>query len=367
MFNRGHWKKLVLTDDGQPDIGAKSQKGEPGYGLNGADEKTFATDFLTDRALEFMQPVADENRPFFLVVSLPDPHGPNTVRSPYDTRFSGMRFLPPRTFQTGAETPGWLGAGEGHPVFRGQEMAKYFGMVQCIDDNIGRMIAALKDSGQFDRTLILLTSDHGDLCYEHDRLNKGNPYEGSARVPFVARFPGRLKQGQVYSDPVGTVDITPTVMGLLNLPANPDDEGRDLSSDFTASESASSAADAGRTIFLRNAGRTAQWVAAVNARYKLILSVGDEPWLFDQQQDPDELINFYRRPDTSDVTESLARELLEYGKRTTDPYVSAPGIADSLAAILNQPVPKTDSTESPQKKTPQRKRRKQAAPDDRSE
>ena len=62
-------------------------------------------------------------------------------------------------------------------------------MVKCLDDNIGRLFQALEATGKIDSTIIMMTSDHGDLCYEHDRLNKGNPYEGSARVPLLVRLP----------------------------------------------------------------------------------------------------------------------------------------------------------------------------------
>ncbi len=76
---------------------------------------------------------------------------------------------------------------------------------------------------------MLMTSDHGDLCYEHDRLNKGNPYEGSARVPFMIRFPSRLSGGGVYAQPVGTVDVTPTILGLAEIDHDARLQGRDLS------------------------------------------------------------------------------------------------------------------------------------------
>ncbi len=60
-------------------------------------------------------------------------------------------------------------------------------------------------------------------------------------------------------------------------------------------------------IFLRNAGKSAQWVAAVDARYKLILSVNDVPWLFDAQKDPDELQNYYGKPETREVSKRLGK------------------------------------------------------------
>jgi arylsulfatase A-like enzyme len=354
MFNRGHWKKFVIAN-GEPAVGSQ-RNGEPNYNLDGADEKTFATDWLTDRAIDFITD-ADATKPFFTVISYPDPHGPNTVRAPYDHRFDGLRFSKPRTYQTGVAAPKWLGSTAKHPVFRGEEMSRYFGMVQCIDDNIGRLVARLKNAGQLDNTLIIMTSDHGDLCYEHDRLNKGNPYEGSARVPLILRLPKRIAGQQVYRQPIGTVDLTPTVMGLLKLPSDPADQGRNLSAVLADASQAKTDNEHPPMTFLRNSGKSAAWVAAVDARYKLILSVNDDPWLFDAEQDPDELLNYYLRPGTAGVAERLAKALRDYGLANKDPYLSHPKISASLDEVLgstNTEKPKLEKSECQESERPEK-------------
>ncbi len=333
MFNRGHWKKFVI-EDGKPAVGAR-RNGNPNYNVDDADEKTFSTDWLTDRAIDYItDPQAEQ--PFFTVISYPDPHGPNTVRAPYDHRFDHLRFRPPRTYDTGLPAPKWLGGVKKHPVFRGADMSRYFGMVQCIDDNIGRLLKRMEEAGRLENTLIIMTSDHGDLCYEHDRQNKGNPYEGSARVPMILRMPGKIKSRQVYHQPMGTVDVTPTVMGLLKLKNDPADQGRDLSS--TLADVSQDKVDAKNppVAFLRNSGTGPRWVAAVDARYKLILSVNDVPWLFDAEKDPDELLNFYRRPGTEGVAERLAKALRQYGADNQDPFLEDANIAASLASVLGE-------------------------------
>ena len=329
MFNRGHWKKFDIKS-GKPMVGAR-KGGKPTYGVEGADNKTFSTDWLTDRAIEFMTDKKD-SKPFFAVISYPDPHGPNTVRPPYDHRFDELPFRAPRTYRSGTPSPKWLGPAKKHPVFRGIDMSRYFGMVQCLDDNIGRMMAQMKDAQCLDNTLIIMTSDHGDLCYEHDRQNKGNPYEGSARVPMILRHPKLIAADQVYSDPVGTVDVTPTVMGLLELGSTPADQGRDLSSMLSAPQTKNS--DKRPITFLRNSGVKPQWVAAIDARFKLIISVNDTPWLFDNREDADELKNFYGQPGTEADTKRLAEALCKYGSTMQDPHLANAKIANSLKVIL---------------------------------
>ena len=57
-------------------------------------------------------------------------------------------------------------------------MAQYFGMIKCIDDNIGKLIQTLSDSGILEKTIVIFTSDHGDMCGEHGLINKGVPLDG---------------------------------------------------------------------------------------------------------------------------------------------------------------------------------------------
>ena len=134
MFNRGHWKKFELTSEG-PRVAAVDKKGRPGYGLNGADEESFATDWLCDRLLDFIDEHADE--PFCYHLSLPDPHGPNTVRPPYDTAFVNTPVRPPMTFARTDANPKWapINNKNGVKKFNAALMQAYFGMVACIDDN----------------------------------------------------------------------------------------------------------------------------------------------------------------------------------------------------------------------------------------
>ena len=203
-------------------------------------------------------------------------------------------------------------------------------MVKCLDDNIGRLFQVLEANGKLDSTIIMMTSDHGDLCYEHDRLNKGNPYEGSARVPMLIRFPDSLSAGLVYEQPVGTVDITPTLLRLAgnNFSAG-DFQGRDLSEAFRRGVSKETT-----HTFLRNAGTKASWICVVDSRYKLVLSVNDRPWLFDSQQDPDELHNFFGRPGSEAVTRALAKALKSYSIESGDAFAKQLTIAKSLNLCL---------------------------------
>ncbi|MFW6163872.1 MAG: sulfatase-like hydrolase/transferase [Planctomycetota bacterium] len=214
MFNRGHWKQLEDTPKG-PRVKAR-KRGRPTYSVAGADPESFTTDFLADRAVEFIR--EHKGEPFAYMVSIPDPHGPNSVRPPYDTMYDASKFKPPATLgRDPRDAPAW-----GKPRvkrFRGGLMASYYGMVKCIDDNVGKMLQALKAAGLLERTIVVFTADHGDLCFEHGRHNKGVPYEASARIPFVLYAPGRVKAGTVVRRALGCVDFLPTILALMAVQA----------------------------------------------------------------------------------------------------------------------------------------------------
>lgn len=67
-------------------------------------------------------------------------------------------------------------------------------MVKHIDDSVGRILKFLEDNGLLDNTIVVFTSDHGDMFFEHKRRNKGVPYEASSRIPFVIRYPGKSRR-----------------------------------------------------------------------------------------------------------------------------------------------------------------------------
>ncbi|AQT68382.1 Arylsulfatase [Anaerohalosphaera lusitana] len=333
MFNRGHWKLLEDTPEG-PRVAARNNKGRPSYSVANATPENFTTDFLADKAIEFV--TANRNEPFCYMVSIPDPHGPNSVRPPYETMYQDLDFQPPETSKKSAEgLPSW---GKKARPIGPRGMAKYFGMVKCIDDNVGKMVDHLKKLDLLDNTIVVFTSDHGDLCGEHSRNNKGVPYEASAKIPFVISWPKKIKKGNVINHAMSCVDFLPTVLSLMDVPTSGKEDGRDASGLFTGTDGSYK-----DIAFIRGTGDRNgtekgddkdNWFGVVTSRYKLIYAPEDKPWLFDLKKDPDELVNFYEEPAYKDTRKELAKELIAYAKKHNDPRITVATTKKYLAEAI---------------------------------
>jgi arylsulfatase A-like enzyme len=173
-------------------------------------------------------------------------------------------------------------------------------------------VKVLEKYDLFDNTIVVFTADHGDLCGEHGRLNKGVPYEGSAKIPMVIHYPRRVKAGRVVSPALSCVDFAPTILSLMEATTDQKFHGRDAHGFLTGNPPD----DWHDVAFMRG---THNWLCAVTGRYKLVCSLNDEPWLFDLKNDPDELQNVYKDPTHRQVAELLRRELKQYTVTFADP------------------------------------------------
>ncbi len=339
MYNRGHWKKIEETAEGptfRTDADVKS-----------TDEQTFPTDYFTTQAIEFIN--RHKEGPFCCMLCFPDPHSANLVRPPYDTMYSRIRFKEPATALTDTTgRPAWS-HGNNLKADQPEDMAQYFGMIKCIDDNVGRILDALKGAGILDNTIIIFTSDHGDMCRQHGLINKGVPLDDSSRVPFIISYPAGMRQGIRIENVMSVTDFTPSLLSFCNIRPTTQYDGRDLSLLWKGEKLPEKYKD---IVFMRaitpkiksdwdesaTAMRT-KWISAVTPEYKLTYSeyASDVPWLTDLKKDPDEIVNCYRDPAYKEIVSRLAADLKEYGEQYNDPRIKHPKIQQEiLSAILKK-------------------------------
>jgi arylsulfatase A-like enzyme len=105
---------------------------------------------------------------------------------------------------------------------------RYDNALRYVDAQVGRIAAYLKQRGELENTLWIVTSDHGEVFFEHGEVTHGKTlYEGETRVPWFVHWPAQVKPGSV-DVPASHLDLMPTVLGMLGLPAHPSYQGRDL-------------------------------------------------------------------------------------------------------------------------------------------
>lgn len=299
LMSRGHNPYFHITKNGLEAINKNQAAVLP------KNEVVHLTDYFMDNTLKILE--RDKNKPFCLMVSIPDPHTPDIARPPYDTMFDNMDLQAPKTMADKYldTRPKWAASekNEAHG-FKPEGLRQYFGMVKHIDDKVGEVLAFLDKNNLVENTIIIFTSDHGDLYFEHNRMNKGNAYEASARIPFVIRYPKKIKAGKVIRKAYCNVDFTPTILALMDVKTDIEFDGRNTANDYTNKKMMVAGDE-----FTHFAGSGDSWVSLVNNRYKLVLSISDKPWLFDLQEDPDELTNFYNKPNYEKISNRLMKVL----------------------------------------------------------
>ena len=280
------------------------------------NELVHYTDFYTDKTIEVIE--RDKNKPFCVMVSIPDPHTPDYARPPYHTMYDHLNPTQPVTMSDEllAQRPSWAGAMDKNTVttFDAEKLKQYFGMVKHIDDAVGRMLVVLDKNGLSENTIVIFTADHGDMFYEHNRMNKGNPYEASARIPFVIRYPKTIPAGKVITSNYVNVDFAPTILSLMGVKTDAVFQGANTAIDFTCKNKKVNAPR-----FSHYAAVGGFWVCGIEGQYKLVLDKKETPWLIDLKADPNELINFAKDPKYKEVLQRMCKQLLERVKEVDAP------------------------------------------------
>lgn len=186
-------------------------------------EEQMHTFWCIDRAMEFLSK-RDPSAPFFLNISFIDPHPPLTPPSFYYNRYISRDLPKPvvgdwaRKFdgpQKGLDPNAAEICLDEHDMHCAR--AAYYGMVNFIDDQIGRLIQFA--AGLMNESMVVFTSDHGEMLGDHHLFRKTWPYEASARVPFIMRTPKSwgYPEDVVCQTPVGLQDIMPTLLDAAGL------------------------------------------------------------------------------------------------------------------------------------------------------
>ncbi|WP_238335628.1 choline-sulfatase [Serinicoccus kebangsaanensis] len=284
------------------------------------DEVVFSTlRHLNDRARA--DQAAGERQPFLLVTSFIHPHDPYEPPAEHWERFADVDIPAPAHPEVPEPDPhshrlrqmcGFDRRPPGADDTRRSRRA-YYGAVSYVDDMVGRIRARLTSLGLADDTVIIVTSDHGDMLGEKGLWFKMSPYEQSSRVPMIVHGPeGLVPQGR-FANPVSLLDVLPTLLELAGEePADESDTPvRGVSLLESARRERRGARPTDRDVLVEYLaeGTHRPQVTLVRGPFKLVVCPGDPDQLFDLDTDPDELRNRADDPDLAEIALSLRAEV----------------------------------------------------------
>jgi len=212
------------------------------------------------------------------------------------------------------------------PAMR-QLRATYYGMMSEVDHNIGRMIASLKASDEYDNTMIVLTSDHGEQLWDHWMLGKESHFDQSVQIPLIIRAPGSFSKegrGRVVEAFTENIDVMPTILDILGCEVPLQCDGRSLTPFLTGDEPDDWRKEVHWEIDFRDVlnGKPEQEMGLRldacslcvlrDRRYKYVHFTDLPPLLYEIAADPNELANLAGDPAHAGVVAEYAQKMLSW-------------------------------------------------------
>ena len=266
----------------------------------------------TDIAQEFLREhrQGGGGRPFFLMIAMGPPHDPYRAPPRYEAMYDPGRLT---------MRPNWV---EGTRMGSRQDIASYYAQITAVDDQVGRLMQALKELGLDEETIVVFTSDHGDMLGSQGARLKRKPWEESIRVPGIIRYPpGRAPAGRQTDAMLTHVDFAPTLLSLCGVRPPRAMQGADLSP-LILGQSRRGPDAAYFQIFgpYDGDGTAHGWRGVRTGRYLYARGEG-RPWLlYDLERDPYELKNLADDPSAGGLRAEMERRLGAWMRRTGDSW-----------------------------------------------
>ena len=297
---------------GEPDSGIKPEESKLAWGAN--------------HAIRMIETCAKEDRPFFIRWDPTEPHLPNVVPEPYASMYAPESIEP---------WPSYPDSFDGKPYIQGQQLrtwkldqwtwedwapvvSRYLGDISLIDAQIGRLLDALDRLGLAENTVVIYTTDHGDMCGGHGMIDKHFiMYDDVVRVPMMARWPGRIEAGRVCDAfTAHAIDLASTFCEIADVPVPETFQGQSLLPLFDG------ATDNGRsdifsTYHGNQFGLFSQRMVR-DRRCKYVWNATAEDELYDLESDPGELRNRATDPECADELARLRQRLVAWMEETDD-------------------------------------------------
>lgn len=294
-FNRGHfyWNPTYFTDTDTP-ICAKG----------------YEPDIQTDLAIDYIK--KNKEVPFMLVMSWGPPHTPlfpgkdeNTYGfSPFDEE---KIVIPDSVPSEEVETTK-------------HQLSGYYEHIRLLDQNIGRIQAAIEENGLSENTIFVFTADHGDVIGEHGKYRKNIPIRECMQIPFIITGPGVIPEGKVCKEPFSSIDFMPTLLSLCGVHLSSAIDGKDKS-DCILNTSVNKEDYVCSIIRSHKEGEMGSTRTVYDGQYALTVHRENPKvvfQLYDWVHDPLELNNLAGDDQYTEIESKLLRKLNEFMKTTND-------------------------------------------------
>ena len=207
----------------------------------------------------------------------------------------------------------------------------YYAAIETLDDCLGKILETLQSTGKLDNSIVVFTSDHGDNLGSHRQFGKQLPFEESISIPFIIRYPKKIKPGTVTEALLAPVDMMPTVLSLAGVKC-PEVDGKDIS----AAAMGDDADIQDAVLIMKSIPLSTNWITNGNGAWRGVRtkrytyarkSDTRKPWmLFDNETDPFQLKNLVDDPAYTGLREKLDQktdELLVLAGDPEDPGIYA--------------------------------------------
>lgn len=323
--------------------------------------KGYSTDNYTNWAEDYIRgDTRDADKPWYLWVCYGAVHGPFTPAERHRGDYPGLTvpvpkdIYPPRPGKPAymQEVNKWIANKDGVPMmnggFGGQTVEhtssihgntldgwvrQYHQGVRALDESVGRLVNVLKETGQYENTLIVFTSDQGFAWGQHGFATKLAPYDANIRSPLIVSMPARLPSGKVVAHPVSGVDLVPTFFSFAGIDLPWDVHGHDLTpllkdpsaewkhpslTAFTARSYGSDTNQLPEDTTKTNINGIPWYFMLREGPYKYIryMVEGEIEELYDLRNDPDELTNIASEPAMQKQLRALRAATIAELKRT---------------------------------------------------
>ena len=310
------------------------------------------TAFLTDSFLDNMRGYADQD--WFAHLTYIRPHPPLVAPAPYNDMYDPAKLpLPTRDESLADEMVKhpFLGAVDPSLAIAGTVLgfdyvaptdeniqalrSVYLGLATEVDHHIGRVIQFLKDTDQYDTTLVVITADHGELLGDNFGWGKLSVYDAAFQTPLMIRMPGLTNAGTRIGDFTESIDVTPTILDWIGVDIPNSMDGRSLlpilngatpddwrSYSFSELDFGNSGAPTARQQALGTTASTSCFCILRDERFNLVEFAADlPPLLFDRQGDGD-TVNVADKPEYAQDMMRLTRQMLRHRMRNADHTLS---------------------------------------------